>query len=355
MLLPALQYLPNNLRGKRDMIIEQIVSPYLKSAQGDEMTESEDVTASDEIGGGDFEELLRASISANNTKTEVNEEELFAGIVEQKVGEESDEARVVYNRHRQTLALELRRSDGLASVEEVALRALEQTVAGGDLDKSKAEEISGVAFLAAQLDGVSDALYDSRGSATDPSIAVASVDVAVSKAMAHFSNVQSGDVVSEPRSLDSEPTGGVLKPYYGGSSGDGDDYVSNSSDSWLLTSGQSTTSSEVQDASAENGTISDEDGFFWTSRSEKDGKLAVALPSSMNSGVDRVEIHSDLPPNVSSYRGEGVLEQDGSKFVYRFEHSGQAYGASPYVVSYHTDGTYNVWAVDSLKGEVVRR
>lgn len=96
------------------------------------------------------------------------------------------------------------RSDGYVSVEDVTNAALLNTVAAGHIDDATSKKIYGESFKAAQLDANLSALYDGRGSANDPTMAVASVEEAMAKSYFTLQQIESGEISADDATV---PTG----------------------------------------------------------------------------------------------------------------------------------------------------
>jgi hypothetical protein len=221
------------------------------------------------------------------------------------------------------------RADGYVSVEDVAMAALRSTVAEGKIDETTAEEINGKAFAAAQLDDNLTALYDSYGSAEDQTVAVATMDSALSAAKAKFEKIESGEVPVESRSLSAQ---------------------SNSAPSTDSASAVDGSSGSADPGSAPSGSQSMDGsgGFLWKPESEADGNLVVLLPTSLKGLIDRVEIHSSLPPDSSTLLDEGRFAGDthnGGRPHFRFDSPGESYGSDINLVVYKDSGETVSWQI----------
>jgi len=218
------------------------------------------------------------------------------------------------------------RADGYVSYEDVALTALNNTVASGAVTQEEAEMINGEAFAGAQLDSNLDALYDDRGSEHDPSKAVASISEALVRAEEFMNSVTNGEKTVEGRSLDSGSTG------HSGAAG------SISGSGSILPNGSSLSGSQSLDGGG---------GFLWKPISESDGKLAILLPQLMAGMVEKLEIHSSLPPDENSKVATGDYKTDsnGGRPTFRFDKPGDDYGNDLHVVAYNKDGTTATWSI----------
>ena len=110
-----------------------------------------------------FEAQLRALLSPSSG-SEVNEEELFAAVLEERLMDTkgdsvAEDFATSFDRHKR----ELTRSDGYVNVEEAANRALADMVSVGHITQTEHDDIYNQSFMAAQLDDNLSALYDGRG------------------------------------------------------------------------------------------------------------------------------------------------------------------------------------------------
>lgn len=280
--------------------------------------------------GTDFESFMRQAIQAD-PQGQTNEEELFAALVEQRLSKISPEAQQAFAQEKQKLMVSMRRADGYVSYEDVTNTALMATVNSGAVDTAAAESIKGEAFAAAQLDNNKDALYDGRGSANDPTIAVATLETAMLAMKGVIDKVDSGELTGLTRSLNAPTTGSSPTAT-----------LPNGADPGL--GGQVTPSEGPSGAQPLDG----DEGFLWKPVSESDGNLVVLLPTELRKMVSKVEIHSALPPSDLTKLDEGRFtgdEHNGMRPHYRFPKEGSEYGDNVHVVVYKNDGetvTYQV-------------
>jgi len=257
--------------------------------------------------------------------TQVNEEELFAALIEQKLSEVGDEAAEFYRAEKEKLMVSMARADGYVNVEDVAKAALKKTVTDGKVDLAIAEKINGEAFAGAQLDDNLEMLYDSRGSGDDPTIAVSDMEAALLSMRVTIEKIESGEMSVAARSLDipSNSVPGGTTPVSG---------------------------TPADPASAPSGAqqLDGAEGFLWKPESESDGKLVVLLPTTLKGLIERVEVHSELPPTDTSKLGSGRFTGDthnGGRPHYRFEKEGGEYGDNVELVVYKTDGSTATWSI----------
>src|SRR5690606_6805779 len=89
-------------------------------------------------------------------------------------------------------------------------------------------------------------------------------------------------------------------------------------------------------------------GFLWKPKSENDGKLVVLLPKDFKGMIDRVEIHSQLPPEEATKLGQGRFSgdtQNGGRPHFRFDKPGESYGSDVHVVVFKDDGSTATWQI----------
>lgn len=283
--------------------------------------------ASDSSEAGDaFASFMRTALGGAG-KTEVNEEELFAALIEERLNAASPEAAETFRAEQTKYLNSLRRADGYVSVEEAAVKALESTVASGAIDLETAEQINGQAFAAAQLDDDASALFDSFGSENDSTVAVSSMEAALLASRTMMEEIEAGTTSVASRSLDAPLTTTV------GGSG--------AADGAAGSGGPAPSGSQELDGSG---------GFLWKPVSEGDGKLVVLLPTSLRDMLERVEIHSALPPDASTLLEEGRFtgdEHNGNRPHYRFDKPGAEYGSNINIVAYKTDGEMVTWPISN--------
>jgi hypothetical protein len=82
---------------------------------------------------------------------------------------------------KRKLMTSMAKPNGHIPMEDVALQALNATVASGKITEADGMRINGEAFMGAQLDSDMENLFDDKGGENDPTKAVASVDEAMNK------------------------------------------------------------------------------------------------------------------------------------------------------------------------------
>jgi len=256
----------------------------------------------------DFKNFLMRALGGEG-QSETNEEELFAAIIEQRLEAINPDAANHYRGQKAELMTSMARSDGYVSVEDVAKTALRSTMEAGLIDEATASQVQAHSFSAAQLDDNLNALYDSRGSGDDPTIATAAIDDALSRVQRALERIDSGEEEVPDLPLD-----------------------------------ESTESGDISGTQELDG----EGGFLWKPESESDGNLVVLLPTELRGEIERVEIHSENPPTEESKLAEGRFagdEHNGERLHYRFETPGAEYGSEIFLTAYKTNGDVINWFI----------
>lgn len=290
----------------------------------DDATDNGD-TGQVESAEDEFAKFMRQALGGA-AKTEVNEEELFAALIDQRLEQEDPEAAAFYREAKARLMVSMARGDGYVPVEDVAAAALRETVAEGKIDEDTAALINGQAFAAAQLDDNHDALYDSHGSAEDPTVAVSTMEAALLEMRTKMAQIESGELEVAARPLDTPSN----NPLGDSSSADGASGAGGSAPSGAQ---------QPMDGSG---------GFLWKPISEGDGNLVVLLPTTLKGLIDRVEIHTQIPPDDTTRIAEGRFAGDdhnGGRPHFRFDKPGADYGSDIHVVVFKDDGSTVTYSI----------
>lgn len=296
-------------------------------------TQDQDSKATDSKAGVGFEDFMKSAL-AGTGKTQVSEEELFASLVEQRIGEVSPEAATFYATEKAKLMGTMLTPGGHVPMEDVALAALNATVASGAITEADGMRINGEAFAGAQLDSDLENLFDDKGGEGDPTIAVASIEEAMGKLKLFMDSMKAGTLTAVDRALSVGSTGQQIKAAASAASGAAAGEVGSSDTG----ASSSVTGSQSMDGGG---------GFVWKPVSESDGKLAVVLPKALSGAVDRVEIHSSLPPSDATKLAEGNFKGDanGGRPHFRFSKPGADFGDNVHVVAFKNDGTTVTWDI----------
>ena len=216
---------------------------------------------------------------------QVNEEQLFAAVIGERVADLKGSD--VEEKYREFLQSEKTfHANGAPPEEETARSALKALAEAGFLTMEEAEQIHAEAFQAAQLDDNTDALYDGIGSSYDNTIAVMLVESAIESAQNRIDSFEAGEDAGR-LSLDIE--------------------------SDLPTTSTSTA----------EGTTSYPPGFVFKPVAERDGHLAVLLPSSMAGSAQEINIVDESGQVIEHGDSYGIYE-DGRP-LFRFSRPGSGY------------------------------
>ena len=129
----------------------------------------------------------------------INEEQLYSALLNQRMFSKKGEyAATAYQKLFETNKNALKRSDGYIPVEKAASSSIKQMVQSGVLTENEAISINAQAFKAAQLDGDTNYIYDSRGS----TVAVALIESALNSAEERINSYDSGKATAGTLNLD---------------------------------------------------------------------------------------------------------------------------------------------------------
>ena len=275
----------------------------------------------------DFTDFLKAALipdGANN----VSEEELFAATIGERVSSlKGSDAATRYNEILASQRTSLTKPDGYVPHEQAAVNSLKQLVSDGTLTSAEADKIYSESFAASQLDNNADTLFDGRGGANDPTIAVASLEDAVKKAEELILKMASGELVADSRSLSTASATG-----------------SKSAVSAVTTG--SLVSSTGSETITPTGTYVDgQEGFLFKPITNNQGKLAVLLGQEWTGNVLSV-ILKDQNDNVieeGQLMADGIVETGREK--YNFSKPGGSYQDNIKVEVTLSDGTVKTYEI----------
>jgi hypothetical protein len=280
-----------------------------------------------------FSDFMRSALESYG-KEMISEEDLFAVLIEQRLGEMSEEASGMYAMELEKEKNAIRRADGYVNLEKAAVRALRSVVESGLIEKAEGERVYSESFMGAQLDDNLDELWDDRGSENDPTIAVAPLEEALMKAEMFVNGLNAGEIEVAQRSMRTGSTGeaSVGRPlaHAGSSSVTGSSHTA------------------ASDGMVRPQSMDGPGGFLWKPVSESDRNLVVLLPEALRGMINKVEIHSSLPPSEITKLADGRFAGDtmnGDRPHFRFDRPGSAYGQDVHVVAYQDDGTMLSWNI----------
>jgi hypothetical protein len=241
----------------------------------------------------DFEAHLRQFLPTG--AAEINEEELYSSLVGERIAFlKSDEIAAQYQEALSAAKGEHTRADGYVFVEDATNSAIEKLVADGVLTAEEAGSVKDQAFMAAQLDGNAEALYDGRGSGEDPTIAVESMETALIAAQAMLLKLNdnpelaTGEAVADPNAAGG--TGGIT-----------------------------VAAGETKEGNPSDG----QEGFLFKPESESNGNLVVLLPAEFTGSITDLILKDAEGNEIERGTLSGVT--NGGRDTFRFTKPGGDY------------------------------
>jgi hypothetical protein len=225
----------------------------------------------------DFATVLKSLLGSSSAK-DVNEEEIFAGLIEERL-KTAKSSTVASQYHDLLTAKEqaMKTSSGYIPFEDAARSTLMDMVKSGTLTSAEADQVHSDAFAAAQLDGNANALYDSiGGTGNDLTKAVMGIDEAMAKCEAQLKKFVDGTETSTVRALAQAFSANgtpIVNPY---------DTSVNSKVAGAPYTGAS------QTVSPQGSKMDGTDGFLFKPVSQHGGDLAILLPASLSTSVSQV-------------------------------------------------------------------
>ncbi len=299
-----------------------------QTIQGVNTRSSEIVTVQGGEETYDFESVLSGILSPLG-KNEISEEELFAGIIQERIqklkgSEAAQEYGAALAEEKQSAA------GGRFSVEEAARSILQGMQNDGTLSEEEATTIHAQAFKAAQLDDNAEALYDDRGGPNDPTIAVARLEAALLSARTSMEVIDGGE--SDPGQLSLE-IGNTGLPNIRVKVLDDGTFGLPSSDN--SDSADMITGSEPMDGA---------EGFLFKPVSDSNGNLVILLPNALKNQVESVLLKNSagelLEEGIQSGYGNGDREH------FRFSKSGSDFPANLTVEVKLNDGSKQIYLIE---------
>lgn len=252
-----------------------------------------------------FDALLKQVLKIEDGKN-VSEEELFAGLIQERLQTmKGDEALKKFQEHFEKEKLARTRYDGLVAMEDAARAALKKLVAEEVISEEEGDKIHSESFNAAQLDDNLESLFDGRGGPNDPTMAVASLQSALTSAKKKIDAYASSTESPLERLLDS-----TYDPYAGLSPDVRAAMLGGSHSSRSVSSGPSRP-------------VDGANGFLFKPISDSDGKLVILLPEILTGDVNRVVLKNRRGREIEegAYRGIG----NGEREHFRFRQRGEDY------------------------------
>lgn len=288
--------------------IENTYKNQLIKSATEEKTESQDSAEA-----ADFLSLIKGYLSPD-AENNVSEEELFAALVQERVGTlKGEEALNAFNEFFAARKAEKTDPRGRVAMEEAARMALADLRDAGNITSEEADKIHSEAFAAAQLDSNTSALYDGYGSASDATRAVLNMDEAMAAAKAKLALFADGSetAASRPLSEAFSTTGApLINPW----------------DSMFaagVTVTGAATGVPTSLVEPSGTTVDGDQGFLYKPISSNSGTLAVLVPTSFSVQAESCVL-KDENGNVieegyfwaPGFGAEGPIEEARKKFSF---------------------------------------
>jgi hypothetical protein len=229
---------------------------------------------------------------------EVNEEQLFIGLVSQQLEKKKAGLGQKFNDAVQkelSSASSQSKKGKTAQLEDLGQKVLNDLEKDGSITKSERESILKKAWTAAQLDD-NPALWDSRGGKNDPTIAKSTLADAQSKVQKNLDAIQSGSLkLIEPTTVTNSPAS---------------------------TRSVKTGSVSIQDAPS---------GFLWKPITENSGTAAVLFDSEIAKNASSVELVGPDGKSITTGRFTSFGD-DGKRGKYVFGKAGSSYPSGSQIV-----------------------
>lgn len=250
---------------------------------------------------------------------EVHEEELYSSLIAQRLEKESPEALAHYQQMVAEYSNSMARSDGYVPMEDVARYALKSVASKGLVSAERADMINAEAFQGAQLDANLEMLFDGRGDTR----AVLGADEAMFRVREFIAKIDSGEIKLDARSVNTPSNQGHIsgKDIMNGKAVEG-----------------------AEGFLGAEGVLSEKQiRFTWKHISDKDGNLAILLPTMLNGLVKSVKIYNEDGELLE--KGDYSKQTMDSRAVYRFNQPGKEYGRNVDVVVTKKNGEELVYRV----------
>ena len=290
---------------------------------------------------GEFGAFFERALGRTGT-AEVNEEELFASLLEQRLEKVSPEAAEFYRTKQAELLEAGKRADGVVFQETAANDALVATVEEGLIDVETAELVKGEAFMAAQLDDKLDVLYDGRGSANDPTIAVSEMEAALFRMREMLDKIEGGEMTAASMAL-GNPEPEYVHPAAAAAAAAAKGHALEEEkeekkvkkDKKIEESKESKKAEQVNDYPSLEG-------------SDLSNYVTIALPGGVKGLVSSVEVHSDFPRTDETKIADGI-QSNTNELEFKFSKPNKGFDNEAYVVAYLKNNSVETWQLDDVK------
>jgi len=287
-------------------------------------------TTPDTSQSDNFDAMLQKILQPDR-ENNVNEEELFAGLIYERISTlKGEEAGAAFLERFNSKKSEFMRPDGATRVEDAARSALKGLVQDGTLIEAEADTIHSQAFAGAQLDSNLDALYDSTGGANDPTRAVAALEQALLGARVSIENFDAGNSIAAILGVMGTKSNTV---------------ASSLAQTATVVSGANLALGDTETIDPNGTTIDGSEGFLFKPITNNQGKLAVLLPHEMTYKVLDVILRDKDGKEIESgsRMSEGIAETGREKF--NFSKKGENYPNDITVEVRLADGTMRAYKI----------
>lgn len=294
-----------------------------------EVDKTEDNKDDKKAEGSEFDAVLRGLLipdQANN----VSEEDLFAGLVQERIKKLKGDG--VADQYNTVLAEKrgvLTRSDGFVSSEGATVSALQAMVAQGALTTDEADKIYSQSFEAAQLDGNTDALYDSRGGPGDPTMAIDQLENALLAARMKIEQYDAGTAEAATRHVADGSTDGL---------GGGGAATA------VATGAGAGGPVDTSPVTPSGTTVDGANGFLFKPVSDNQGTLAVLMPEALAQLVSSLVIKDPTGTVLEEGFSTGYGDL-GTREKFSFQKPGGEYPANLTVEATLSDGSVKTWTI----------
>ncbi|MCB0311060.1 MAG: hypothetical protein KDD42_07485 [Bdellovibrionales bacterium] len=282
----------------------QAVSNLTTRSEEPEQSESEEQ-------GNDFDLVMR-KLLVPDAGNQVNEEELFAALVHERVVSlKGEEAGTEFHAAFDSARASSRRPDGYEFIEDSTYAGLDALVESGTLTEEEAHSIKSEAFTAAQLDDNHNALYDGRGGPGDSTVATSDMESALASAKLLLDKLAIGEI-TPLGTADSDQIGLSLE----------------GESSQITPSGNS---------------IDGTDGFLFKPEGDTTGKVVVLLPPDLTGEIESVVLKDKSRETIEE--GEYSGNANGGREHFRFDKAGSDYPEDIHVEVTLKDGSVRIYDI----------
>ena len=288
----------------------------------------------------EFEQTLTAMLRAD-ASGEVNEEELFAALIHERLIKLKDaETSKKYQEQLTEAKKEFTTDEGYVYLEKSANLALDNLIEQGLITKAEGEKVRAEAFAAAQLDDNLVKLFDGLGSTDDPTRAVMEMEAALLRAQLKIESFDSeSEVAPEAPYGDTEIKGENTPAVSNGDAA----LATHAEESYLVHEGPEEEEEEEESSAPESvrrtalptdatpvGTVSGatrikrlknvldtavdgiDTGFLFRPESKLDKNLVVLLPANLRDQVAAVIIKDSQGNILETGQSVGCNDEEGS-------------------------------------------